>query len=401
MGVHRVKIVFSGCTSLQVSEERKSGQISKIDVPASIVQALRSVGHEVDWRKVTPGEDLSSYDLAWVNLAPINSLNGRSGAMGALWMLGSGLPCVGYADDWQFSTVWAGMRSLVRRPETLTKYLLTGARDGENATYFSRQEAYDAYERVIQRNPDAKNKCNVERYYFRDDDEHVLPYADRLVQAAAEFNTERWAQGMILVCPMYAWGNRALVRKRLPKTVSPVEALDPSSTIYDSLVPHDPLPPEEKKREWVLGALMPHDTWVEKNRFTWPLSYVGSRKMIRTYGGQRFKTESDVIDHYNQHWGILSPPYPHAGSGWWRSRFIYSARVRSVLVADKGEGDPIGSAYKVRIADVERMSTEQLVALAEEQALQLRPWMPTPEMFTEHVNRIVERAVREDKGGAA
>ncbi len=170
---------------------------------------------------------------------------------------------------------------------------------------------------------------------------------------------------------------------------------------YDLIAPHNPLPPEEKKREWVLGALMPHDTWVEKTRFTWPLSYVGSRKMIRTYGGQRFKTESDVIDHYNQHWGILSPPYPHAGSGWWRSRFIYSARVRSVLVADKGEGDPIGSAYKVRIADVERMSTDELAALAEEQALQLRPWMPTPEMFTEHVNRIVERAVREDKGGAA
>ena len=78
-----MKILMTGFTALQINTERRT--IQKIDVPALIVKALTDMGHEVDWRKVTPGEDLSSYDVAWVNLAPLNSLNGRQGAMGALY----------------------------------------------------------------------------------------------------------------------------------------------------------------------------------------------------------------------------------------------------------------------------------------------------------------------------
>lgn len=389
---------MTGCTSIQITPERKNGLISKIDVPKSIVEAMEAMGHTVDWRKVTPGEDLSGYDAAWVNLAPINSLNGRAGAMGALYTLGSGLPCVGFFDDWQFSAVFNGMRALVRRPEMLTKYLLVGsARGDEAATYFSRAEAYAAYERVLTRTPDAKGKCYVERYYFKDRDEDVVPWAAHLVNVAQSFNQTRWDQGMVPVVPMYAWGDRTGVRKRLPKVFPPVEPLDPSSTIYPLIAPHTPLPPDEKKREWILGALMPHDAWVDKKEWAWPIQYTGAKKM-KARGGERLKTESDVIDRYNQVWGILSPPYPHAGSGWWRSRFMYAAKIGSVLVCDKGEGDPLGDAYRYRPAQIEQMSTDDLASVAAAQAAALRPYMPTPESFVNHVEHIIQRAVREDKG---
>ena len=97
---------MSGFTALQINTEKRT--IQKIDVPASVAKALREAGHEVDWRKITPGEDLSIYDVLWINLAPLNSLNGRQGAMGALYALSSGLPCVGFFDDWQFNTVFNG-----------------------------------------------------------------------------------------------------------------------------------------------------------------------------------------------------------------------------------------------------------------------------------------------------
>ena len=171
----KLSVLMTGFTALQINTEKRT--IQKIDVPAAIAQALRELGHEVDWRKVTPGEDLSSYDVAWVNLAPLNSLNGRQGAMGALYTLSSGLPCVGFFDDWQFNTVFNGAKALVRKPEMLYKHLLVGTehRGDEGATYFSRADIEAALERVRAVSPDAAKKCYVERYYMMDNDETIKP----------------------------------------------------------------------------------------------------------------------------------------------------------------------------------------------------------------------------------
>jgi hypothetical protein len=393
-----MKILMTGFTALQINTERRT--IQKIDVPALIVKALEDLGHEVDWRKVTPGEDLSTYDLAWVNLAPLNSLNGRQGAMGALWTLSCGVPCVGFFDDWQFNTVFNGARALVRKPAMLYKHLLVGTehRGSEGATYFSRADIEAAVARIAEIDPVAAKKCTIERYYMMDTDENVKPYEKRLVQASEDLLAARWEAGMVPVCPMYSFGDRSSVRKRMPKEVGPIEALDPSCVVNDTLAAVIPSKPEKKKRAWVLGALMPHDIWLEKKNPSWPVEIVGSRKLIRKMGGQRFGTEQEVLEFYNEHWGILSPPYPHAGSGWWRSRFLYAAHIGSILVADKGEGDPLGDAYKLTISDVEKMSDAELAAAANAQAEALRPHIGTYDQFKDHCKSIVERAVAEDKG---
>lgn len=393
-----MKILMTGFTALQINTEHRT--IQKIDVPASIVEALQSVGHEVDWRRVIPGEDLSSYDVLWINLGPLNSLNGRQGAMGALYALSSGIPAVGFFDDWQFASVFNACRSLVRHPEILYKYLLSGAdvRGDEAATYYSRAEATAALERIVASNPEAAKKCAVGRYFFNDNDETIKFYEGQLVQTAQTLLAERWANGLVPVCPMYAFGDRSLVRKRMPVEMHGIEALDPSATIFNILNTSSPKPPSEKKKAWVLGALMPHDAWLEKKSIEWPVEIVGSRKLVRKYGGQRFDTEADVLAFYNEHWGILSPPYPHAGSGWWRSRFMYAARVKSILVTDKGEGKPLGTPYSLTIKQVESMSDAELAGAAEAQAVALRAHMPSYELFVEHCNRIVHRALEEDKG---
>jgi hypothetical protein len=393
-----MKILMTGFTALQINTERRT--IQKIDVPALIAKALTDLGHNVDWRKVTPGEDLSSYDAAWINLAPLNSLNGRQGAMGALYTLSSGLPSVGFFDDWQFNTVFNGARAMVRKPEMLYKHLLVGTehRGEEGATYFSRADIEAALERIKEKDPEAAKKCYIERYYMMDTDEQVKPYEKRLVQAATDMIDRRWEAGMVPVCPMYAWGDRTSVRKRMPKKVGPIEALDPSCVTFDTLNAVTPKPAIEKKRAWVLGALMPHDEWLARKNLGWPVEIIGSRKLIRKLGGQRLDTELDVLNFYNERWGILSPPYPHAGSGWWRSRFLYAARIGSILVTDKGEGDPLGDAYKLTVADVEKMSDAELEAAAKAQADALRPHIGTYDGFKDHVERIIARACKEDKG---
>jgi hypothetical protein len=393
-----MKILMTGFTALQINTERRT--IQKIDVPAHVAKAMEDLGHEVDWRKVTPGEDLSGYDMAWINLAPLNSLNGRQGAMGALYTLSSGLPAVGFFDYWQFNTVFNGAKALMRKPQMLYKHLLVGTehRGEEGATYFSRADIEAALERVREKDPEAAKKCYIERYYMMDTDESVQPYEKQLVQTAIDMLDARWAAGMVPVCPMYAWGDRTGVRKRMPKDVGRIEALDPTSVVFDTLAAITPTPPEKKDKAWVLGALMPHDTWLEKKKPGWPVEIVGSRKLIRKLGGQRLDTELDVLNFYNDRWGILSPPYPHAGSGWWRSRFLYAARIGSILVTDKGEGDPLGDAYKLTIADVEKMNTEELAAAAQAQADALRPYIGTYDMFKDHVQNILTRTMQEDKG---
>jgi hypothetical protein len=387
---------MTGFTALQINTERRT--IQKIDVPASIAKALGERGHQVDWRRVTPGEDLSQYDVIWVNLAPLNSLNGRQGAMGALYALSSGIPAVGFFDDWQFSSVFNACRALKNHPELLYKYLLTGPRGDEPATYFSLADAEAAVERVRAVNPDEADKCAIGRYFFHDTDENIKIYEKQLVATAETMLDERWSRGLVAACPMYSFGDRSLVRKRMPKSMSGIEALDPSATIYDILATSEPKDATLKERKWVLGALMPHDTWLEKKKPEWPVEIVGSRKLIKKFGGQRLDSEADVLAFYNDYWGILSPPYPHAGSGWWRSRFMYAARVGSILVADKGEGAPLGDAYKLTIKQVESMSDAELAAAAAAQGDALRPHMPAYESFVEHCERIVTRALAEDSG---
>jgi hypothetical protein len=393
-----MKILMTGFTALQINTEKRV--IQKIDVPALVARALTDLGHEVDWRRVSPGEDVSSYDVAWINLAPLNSLNGRQGAMGALWVLSSGIPCVGFFDDWQFNAVFNGARALVRKPAMLYKYLLVGTehRGDEGATYFSRADIDAAMARIAEIDPVAAKKCSIERYYMLDNDEDVRPHEKRFVETARLLLDERWGAGMVPVCPMYAFGDRSSVRKRMPKDVGPIEALDPSCVVNETLAAVYPKKPSDKKRAWVLGALMPHDGWLEKKKPGWVVEIVGSRKLIRKMGGQRFGTEQEVLEFYNHHWGILSPPYPHAGSGWWRSRFLYAAHIGSILVTDKGEGDPLGDAYKLTIGEVEAMDEAQLAAAAKAQADTLRPYIGTYDQFKEHCQKIINRAVAEDKG---
>jgi hypothetical protein len=282
----------------------------------------------------------------------------------------------------------------------LYKHLLVGTehRGDEGATYFSRADIEAALERIRQVNPEAARKCYIERYYMMDNDENIKPWEKRLVQAATDLIDTRWAAGMVPVCPMYSFGDRSIVRKRMPSDVGLIEALDPTATVVPTMQGVTELAATEKKRAWVLGALMPHDGWLERKSLTWPVEIVGSRKLIKKLGGQRFDTEKDVLEFYNNHWGILSPPYPHAGSGWWRSRFLYAAHVGSILVTDKGEGDPLGDPYKLKIADVEKMSTDQLAEAALAQRNALAPYIPHYDKFVEHCNRIIERAVAEDKG---
>ncbi len=190
-----MRLLVTGFTALQVNTMNRA--ILKLDVPAYIVQHLRASGHEVDWRRVTPGEDLSGYDAAWVCLAPMNSLNGRAGAMGALWTLSQNIPAVGFFDDWQFSTIANGARSVSKRPETLYKHMLVGTgRGDEPATHWSRESAEAAHARAVALSPETAKRVGVERYYFNDNDENVKEHEADILRAVRGLTGPRWSTAL-------------------------------------------------------------------------------------------------------------------------------------------------------------------------------------------------------------
>ena len=350
-----MRILVTGCTFLQVNPQRRV--IKKIDVPQSIVETLQSLGHEVDWRLVNVGEDLSGYDAAFVCLAPITSTNARKGALGALWTLSEkrNIPVAALFDDWQFPAVFNGFRALKRAPEYLHK-IIWG-----------------------------------ERFFFSETEETVRLHADELVETAVSLLGPAWNR-VLPVCPMYRWGDREKVISKMPDEITSVFALDPSPTIYSSVasVKYE----GEKERAWIMAALMPHGEWLEKREPTWRVDLFGSRKLK----AERLKTEEDVIIEYYKRWGALSPPYSHAGGGWWRSRFIYAASAGTVLVCDKGEGLPIGPSYNLVIPKVEALSDSELLALATQQRDELRPWLTTWQDWEFDVQDIFAQATKKFRG---
>lgn len=347
-----MRVLITGCTFLQVRASRRP--ISKIDVPESIYHTLTELGHEVDWRQVRVGEDLSDYDVAWVCLAPINSLNARKGALGALWTLSErrALPAVGFFDDWQCPNVFNSFRSLFTHPERLYKQLYG------------------------------------ERFYVGEPtDEGVRPYEDELIRTAGEMLGPAWER-IVAVGPMYRWGDRAKIMRRMPKEMGEMLAIDPSSTVYESMSEVSVPDTSDKRLRWLLAALMPHGDWLAKQQLTWDVDVIGSRKLK----APRLKTEQDVMGEYARHWGAMSPPYWSAGGGWWRSRFLYAARFKTVLVCDKGEATPLGDAYSLDIRAVERMEPNELELHAAAQATALRRFATTKDDWQKDILTALDAA---------
>ena len=78
--------------------------------------------------------------------------------------------------------------------------------------------------------------------------------------------------------------------------------------------------------------------------------------------------ESELVQMYAESWGVLSCPYWHAGSGWLRIRHDHAASVGSILVTESKELSFISPAYDVTVKEVEAMSLQEKMEVANAQA---------------------------------
>jgi hypothetical protein len=352
-----MKILVTGYSALQRASTRRP--IQKIDVPALMVDELRKQGHDVFWGPWNLGNDPrdSGFQAQLICMNQLCSVTAYA-ALDALWLLGVGMPTVLFWDDWQTRACHSHHRSFFRGGDIqIDKRWTSGSR------------------------------------FYTTVPESLLTrkMRDKLIDIAWHVGeSEPMPEWRANLYPRYRWGTDTRLLTQQGIRNLPHLAVDSSAKI--ELVDRDLIcAPRDRKREWILASVAPHDKWVEKKvEPTWKVRYYGSRKLARESGAERLKTELDVQIEMSKRWGSLAPEYPGVAAGWWRSRFLYSAHLRTILVGDARSSRVLGSAHAITAREVEKLSDRQLIKLAQEQADAFLPRIGTHETFSEEMRSLVK-----------
>lgn len=276
-----------------------------------LAQILRAqLGHEVDYRAVSPGEDLSQYGLAILGICGIQS-KVASYAAGAAWAFETVKKRLLFCGDWSIEN--------------------TG-QDFKNAL------------------------CNWERCKrsFQKLDREYTPGDECRIHAML---TSIMTEPLPLLAPFFSWGNHDLIlANNLPKTS--LHTWDPSPFVQLSELKA----PNERKVRWVYAALQDYGKdWLTKQQkmLKWPVVVHDKNNPV---------PEDELLKEYADSWGMLASPYKNAGSGWWRARYIHAAHVGAVIACDYRDSAVMSApCYRYSALEVERMSAAERTNLAQRQ----------------------------------
>jgi Fe2+ transport system protein FeoA len=295
----RPRALLTGTTAVQVGSQRTELKI--ITSTSAWKAVLEDLGYDVDWRPVTPGEEVEDYAAVIVVLGKPNSI-AASHFYGCLWTLLERDDAIIAVDDWQTQELLGGIQTYARSEERAFKL---------HGTKFS---------------PEMR---------------------EALFDGLKLMADEPWMWPVI--ANTLGKGDASLLG--LPASVVQV---DPTSYAF-----RYPAVPGKRKKGWVLASLLDRPA---PEGVKWPVANYG-RKENRV-------TEPELMKIYSEAWGVLSPPHAHAGSGWWRVRYLMAADAGCVISADIREAQGLGQPY-VEASDpryVERLSLPQLEDLARRQA---------------------------------
>ena len=269
--------------------------------------ALRMLNHQVEHRAVTPGEDLSSFDLAIINVGPPKSLTAR-------YLPGSA---------WAY---WKAKRKLLACDDFSIEVALGNAQ--------STVKCWDRFWPWL----NEKSKWN------ETDEELTLFMIKDLIKGTSD---------QAMIAPLFPWGNHSILKTFPSKLI----ALDPTPLV--KLPASTTIIPKTRQRQWVLASLQGEP---KLGSLTWPVVKVGNKR-----DGQAYIPETEVLDLYRANWGVLCPPYKSAGSGWWRARYHWSASSRCVLWSHTTDRQYMGEAYQHNAQEYEGLSDEELAKMGQAQ----------------------------------
>jgi len=315
-----MKILITGMNKQQCTENfYKGSQLKIIPSHVSLIACLRDMGHTVEQRVVTIGEDLSSYDKI---ICYIHNPSGFAGFVyNALWLI-SNYDCILAFDDWQTDNIYKGLMALEDPEKMFRPYVM----DSHKHVPTDVREKYgdDLFEalNMIQK----KNHKMLISAFAGGKLSHLIDYPEELLFS---FNPNPY---------------------HINLQSSFNSLFDDKAKVfnYAGLI-------QDKTKKWIK----------EQNIGDWELKKYGSRK-----DGQDRVIEPEMVDIYGSQWGVLMPGYFHAGSGWWRARPLQVADAGSILIGDFKEmviyydDDELAS---LKAYDLTMMSDKQLEDVAEAQ----------------------------------
>ena len=320
----------------------KTSQLKVMPSHLSLIACLRDMGHTVEQRIVTIGEDLSEYDRI---ICYIHNPSGFAGFVyNGLWLINEYPDCILAFDDWQTDSIYKGLTAL-EDPEKLF-----------------RPYVKDGHKHV----PD-----NIEDY------EKQLLNGIEIVKSKKNK----------MLISAFAGGDLSLLidyPKELMFSFNPNPYHINLSSNFNPLF-------DEKQKVFNFAGLIQDKTkkWLKaQNVGDWPLKKYGSRK-----DGQDRVTEPEMVNIYGQQWGILMPGYFHAGSGWWRARPLQVADSGSILIGDPKEmilyyNDEYLAGIKA--SDIYLMNDNQLEDLADAQRKAIYTTHPLDKSVTqEELGRVL------------
>lgn len=320
-----LSILVTGMTTLATGG---TGPLALCSFARLLVEALRDCGHAVDHRPPEEGEDLSGYDVVLVGL--ITPLGAAKWLFPALDVIGraraSGCALGFYLDDWKLTAVKTNLKFVRNHLDWID-----GPRQGSL----------------------------VSQPWASEHPDQVACVLDALLDRP-------WPSTLI---PKFSWGDGGRILTAAKIGAGGVHFLDPSSYVPT----HAVATPSTRAREWVNAALTKpskaQQQWLR--RFRWPVVDLGVKRQ-----GQPQLVEPLLVQRYADARGVISRPYPHKGSGWWRDRFVFAAQAGAVLYADPAEVADLGGPYAVPLAQIEAMSDAELDQLGADQAghLASRAW---------------------------
>jgi len=338
-----MKILITGMNKQQCTENfYKTSQLKVMPSHLSLIACLRDMGHTVEQRIVTIGENLSEYDRI---ICYIHNPSGFAGFVyNGLWLINEYPDCILAFDDWQTDSIYKGLIALEDTTKLFRPYVKDGHKHIPDNIEDYKKQLLNGIEIVKLK----KNKMLISAF-AGGDLSLLIDYPKELMFS---FNPNPY-------------------HINLASNFNPL--FDQKQYVFNfaGLI-------QDKTKKWLKA----------QNVGSWPLKKYGSRK-----DGQDRVTEPEMVNIYGQQWGILMPGYFHAGSGWWRARPLQVADSGSILIGDPKEmmlyyNDEYLAGIKA--SDICLMSDNQLESLADAQRKAIYTTHPLDKSVTqEELGRVL------------
>jgi|GEM_PF-3157828 len=341
-----MKILFTGCTAKQTDDDAwKRARVKRIDDSSIICDSLRKQGYLVDRRKVKWGDDLSEYGLAIIGLGQFGSNNYSGEIFNIMYALKSVKNVIVFHEDWKIDGTMKSWRGMLEQ-ECFNKSI---SKKWSNGNYF----------------------------YGGVDNPMFDPIA--AMDVIRDIVEGKFDNALI---PAFDWGDKEKIRDIIK--VKNIYNVDLTPYVLENWNIKLDIIPQIKERKHMLASIVDHSPWVRRNKLKWPVDYFGA-KSIKS--AKLLATETEVFETCGKYWGILCPEYPHAGSGWFRIRWIYAAIQKSILLSSPKDLEALGLTQK----NIEVLSDNELQEYAETQSRTILSYMWTKEEFDNRINNMVSK----------